>query len=232
MVVHPPRISESVIGNLKAVVDWFIEENFSYIRVFGCSIPPHALPKFLPDRLVCREVAHQIITGGIGIELKTTQKKFWPVFPVQIGRFSLLNLGHSKVEAAALEEVKLVNLEHRKHDPYQTVGSHMAHCGMKAFEHEESPRNDIFKGVKTYEEVLDRVQVLSSDLQTSLLTFQRHGRSGLPKVLQGETTSPSKQEKIPPSFGQKTRNKEDTEENPQEVEGSSQNKEVPQTENP
>jgi hypothetical protein len=66
----------------------------------------------------------------------------------------LLNLGHSKVEAAALEEVKLVNLEHRKHDPYQTMGSHMDHCGMKSFEHEESPHNDIFKGVKTYEEVL------------------------------------------------------------------------------
>jgi hypothetical protein len=54
----PPRISESVIGNLKEVFDWFIEENFSYIRVFRCSIPPHALPKFPLDRLVCSEVAH------------------------------------------------------------------------------------------------------------------------------------------------------------------------------
>jgi hypothetical protein len=153
----PPCISESVIENLKAVVDWFIEENFSYIRVFGCSIPPHSLPKFLPDRLVCREVAHQIITGGIGIELKTSQKKFWPVFPVQIGRFSLLDLGHSKVENASLEEVKLVDLKHRKSDPSQTVGNHMGHCGMKVYEHDESPRDDIFNGAKTYEEVLDKV---------------------------------------------------------------------------
>jgi hypothetical protein len=80
-------------------------------------------------------------------------------------------LGHSKVEVAALEEVKLVYLEHRKHDPYQIVGSHMAHYGMKAYEHEESPHDDIFKGVKTYEEVLDRVQTLPSNLQTSFLTF-------------------------------------------------------------
>jgi hypothetical protein len=144
----------------------------------------------------------------------------------------LLNLGHSKVEVAALEEVKLVNIKHRKHDPYQTVGRHMAHCGMKAFEHEESPHDEIFKGVKTYEEVLDRVQALSSNLQISLLTFQRHRRSGLPKVLQGEaTTSPSGQENIPPYFVHKAQNKADIEENPQEVKGSSQNKEVPQTEN-
>jgi hypothetical protein len=197
----PPHISESVIGNLKVVVDWFIEENFSYIRVFGCSIPPHALPKFLPNRLVCREVAYQIITGSIGIELKTAQKKFWPFFPIQIGKFSLLNLGHSKVEAAALEEVKLVDLEYRKHDPYQTVGNHQAHCSMKAYEQEKSPCDDVFKRARTYEEVLDMVHALSPDFWTSFLTFQRHRRSGLPKVLWGEsTTPPPTQENTPLGF--------------------------------
>jgi hypothetical protein len=72
---EPPRISEAVSENLKAIVDWFVEEKFSYIRVYGCSIPPHALSKFLPDRLVLREVAYQIVKGGIGIELKVAQKK-------------------------------------------------------------------------------------------------------------------------------------------------------------
>jgi hypothetical protein len=189
--------------------------------------------KFLPDRLVCREVAYQIITGDIGIELKTTQKKFWPVFPVQIGKFSLLNLGHSKVEVAALEEVKLVDLEHRKHDPYQIVGNHLAHCNMKAYEHEKSPCDDMFKGARTYEEVLDKVQTLSPDLQTNFLTFQRHRRSGFPKVLQGEsTTPPPAQESTPPGFGSEVQDKENTEENPKETETSSQKEEVPQTENP
>jgi hypothetical protein len=55
---EPPRISHTIVENLKIVVDWFIEEKFSYIRVYGCSIPPHALPKILPDRLICREVAY------------------------------------------------------------------------------------------------------------------------------------------------------------------------------
>jgi hypothetical protein len=45
---EPPRISEPVSENLKAIADWFVDENFSYIRVYGCSIPPHVLPKFLP----------------------------------------------------------------------------------------------------------------------------------------------------------------------------------------
>ena len=163
----PPRISELVIGSLRVIVDWFIEKNLSYNRVFRCLITPHALPKFLPDRLVCREVAYQIVIGGIEIKLKTTQKKAWPVFPVQIGKFSLLNLGHSKVEVAALEGVKLVDLEHKKHDPYQLVGKHMSHYNMKAYEHDESPWDDMFKGTRTYEEVLERVQTLPSGLQAS-----------------------------------------------------------------
>jgi hypothetical protein len=58
------------MGNLGKIADWFINENFSYIKVFGCSVPPHALLKFLPDRLVCREVAYQTVTGGINKELK------------------------------------------------------------------------------------------------------------------------------------------------------------------
>jgi hypothetical protein len=85
------------------------------------------------------------------------QKKSWSIFPIQIGKFSLLNLGHSKVEVVVLEEVKLVDLKHGKHDPYQLVGKHMAHCNMKSYEHEKSHCDDMFKGTRTYEEVLERV---------------------------------------------------------------------------
>jgi hypothetical protein len=54
----PPRISENIMGNLGKLVDWFIEDNFSNIKLFGCFVPPHALPQFLLERLVCREVAY------------------------------------------------------------------------------------------------------------------------------------------------------------------------------
>jgi hypothetical protein len=65
---------------------------------------------------------------------------------------------------------------------------------MKVYEHEESPHDDIFKGVKTYEEVLDRVQTLPSNLQTSFLTFQkvfpRYCREKQQHLLQNKKTSP------------------------------------------
>ena len=228
---EPPHISETVLENLKEIANWFIDENFSYIRVYGCSIPPHALPKFLPDRLVLREVAHQIVKGGIGIELKAAQKKSGPIFPVHIGKFSLLNLGHSKVEVEALEEVKLVDIEHKKHDPYQLVNRHLMHCNMKSYEHKESVYDDMFKEVKTYEEVLNRVQALSPDLQTGFMSFQSHRQSCLPKILQGEsTTPPPKQEGPPPGFEIELQDTTTAKGNMKEIEMPSQETEVPQTE--
>jgi hypothetical protein len=81
----PTHIFETVSKNLREIADWFIEESFSHIRVYGCSIPPHVLPKFLIDRLVLREVPHQIVKGDIRIELKAAQNKSWPIFPMYIG---------------------------------------------------------------------------------------------------------------------------------------------------
>jgi hypothetical protein len=51
------------------------------------------------------------------------------------------------VEAEALEEIKLVDIEHKKHDPYQLVSRYLMHYNMKAYEHEKSVYDDIFKEV-------------------------------------------------------------------------------------
>jgi hypothetical protein len=88
---------------------------------------------------VCHKVAHQTVHGGISKELKAVQKMVWPTFPLNIGTFSLLYFSHSKVEGAALEEIKLVNIEFKKYDPLKIVGNHMALYNFKRYEHEDSP---------------------------------------------------------------------------------------------
>jgi hypothetical protein len=75
----------------------------------------------------------------------------------------LSNLGHSKVEDESLEEVKLVDIEHRKYDPYQIISRHFIHCNLKVYEHETSIYDDVFKDVKSYEEVLKRVHAMPPD---------------------------------------------------------------------
>jgi hypothetical protein len=141
------------------------------------SLPPGALPKFLPDRLVCREVSYQTVTGGISKELKATQKKVWPTFPLQFGMFSLLDFGHSKVEATALEDVKLVDIEFKRHDPQKIVENHLAQYNLKTYMHENSPHDEIFRGARSYEELLNIVQALSLDQWAIFFSFQNPRRN-------------------------------------------------------
>jgi hypothetical protein len=190
-----PGISEKIMGNLGTFAYWYIEENFSYIRVFSYSIPPHSLPKILPDRLVCQEVAYQIVAGGITKELKAAHKKVWPNFPIQVGMFTLLDFGHTKAKAATLEDVKLVDIEFKRHDPHKVVENHLAQFNMKRYIHEESSYDEVFKGARSYEDVLNRFQTLPHGQQDGFLSFQKYRRNNLPNILQGDSRPiPSSQE--------------------------------------
>jgi hypothetical protein len=136
---------------------------------------------FYQTGLVCREVAYQTVMGGINKELKAAQKKVWSTFPIQVGMFSLLDFGHSKVEVVALEDVKLVDIEFKRHDPHKIVENHLAQFNMKRYVHENS-RMMKYSGELDYEEVQDRFQtlpqinklVLSVFKDTGEITYQRY----------------------------------------------------------
>jgi hypothetical protein len=152
---HPPhRISDSITVNLSSIADWYVEEEFSYLRVFGAYVPPNALPLFIPNRLACHEIARQTLISGVSKELKGYSKKVSPPFPIYLSSYSLLDFRHAKVEAAALEDLKLVHVEFKKHDPQRVISNHLASCELKRFEHENLLSDDIFRGVRSYAEVL------------------------------------------------------------------------------
>ena len=67
--------------------------------------------------------------------------------------FSLLDFGHSKVEVVALEDVKLVDIEFKRHNPHRIVENHLALFNMKIYVHENSPYDEIFRRVMSYEEL-------------------------------------------------------------------------------
>jgi hypothetical protein len=94
--------------------------------------------------------------------------------------FSLLNFCHSKVEVAALEDVKLVYIEFKRHDPRKIVENHLAQFNMKRYMHGKPPYDEIFKGIRSYEEVQGRFQTLPPDQQDGFLIFQNHMRNNLP----------------------------------------------------
>jgi hypothetical protein len=110
-------------------------------------------------------------------------------FPVHLNSYYLLDFGHAKVEATALEDINLVLIEFKKHDPQRVMSNHLASCGLKIFKHENSPSDDIFRGARSYAEILARIQTLAPEERDDVLKFQEHRRSFLPTVLRGENLS-------------------------------------------
>ena len=99
------------------------------------------------------------------------------------------------MEAVTLEEINLVSIEFKKHDPQKVVGNYMASCNIKKYEHEESPQDELFQGVRSYQEVLIWVSALSPDKMVDFYNFQKQRRSSLQKLLQGENPmSPTTQQ--------------------------------------
>jgi hypothetical protein len=111
--------------------------------------------------------------------------------------FSILDFGHSKMEVVALDDVKLVDIEFKRHEPHKVVENQLAQFNMKRYVHKSSSYDEIFKGFKSYAEVHDRFLTLPLDQQDAFISFQKHRQNILPKVLQGEqvVTPPSQESK-------------------------------------
>jgi outer membrane biosynthesis protein TonB len=204
-----------------------VEEEFSYLRVFGAAVPPLALPQFIPDKLACREIARQTVIGGVSKELKASAKKVWSSFPIRLNSYSLLDFGHAKAEAAALEGLNLAYIEYKRHDPQRIVSTHLGNCGLKRFEHESSPSDDVFRGATSYSEVQFRIESLAAEDRDSVLKFQANRKRCLPVVLGGLALPKDKEKEAESSEGQTSNPKKHQE---GEREKSPEREENPKTE--
>jgi len=57
---------------------------------------------------------------------------------------------------------------------------------MKKFFHEDSPFDEFFRGANSYDKVISRFHNISGEEQSIFINFQKHRRSGLPKILKAE----------------------------------------------
>jgi hypothetical protein len=56
VVVATRRFVTNIVVNLSIIANWYVEVEFSYLRVFSTSVPLNALPLFIPDKLACPEI--------------------------------------------------------------------------------------------------------------------------------------------------------------------------------
>lgn len=76
MFVHPkmsflsgtvkPRINEEIrrimqLTDQARIGDWYLYQNYTEVRVYGCELSPYKFPKFLPMRILALEYIRQMI---------------------------------------------------------------------------------------------------------------------------------------------------------------------------
>jgi hypothetical protein len=153
------RLSKEVIETIKDIGDWYMEKHYAYIRIFGCTSAPHLLPKYVPDRLVIREISYKTVDKGITSFLSTHEKNTWSRLSIKVGIFSLLNAPHARKEAMTLKELSLCTGNSRRHDPMGMVEEHIKAIGLApSYKHDPNTIYVIFQGTMSYEEVLDNIQ--------------------------------------------------------------------------
>jgi hypothetical protein len=101
----------------------------------------------VPDKLLAQEVSYQTVEKGITTYLSEKNKKYWPNFPLHIGRYTLSNKPHAEKEVEALQEICLCTGKLKGHDPHNIVYDHIKSVKLThPVIHEVNFVEDLFKG--------------------------------------------------------------------------------------
>ena len=115
-----PSFSEVDATNLLVIGKYFIEEWFTYIRVFGSTADPHVLPLYVSDKLLAREIAYQTVGKGLTKVLKDGKNSLWPTFPIKCDSFTLANFVHATKESTEMEALRIYTFSYKAIQPKQS----------------------------------------------------------------------------------------------------------------
>jgi hypothetical protein len=105
-----PRINDEVqrilhLSNHTKTGDWYLYQDHTEIRVYGCELAPYKLPKYLLVRMFSLEYIRQMINSD-GIHFVSLKKKQQLIIKGKIGSFICNNRGTREEADGLLKEMK------------------------------------------------------------------------------------------------------------------------------
>jgi hypothetical protein len=105
-----PRINEEIqrilhLSDLAKTGDWYLYQNHTEIRVYGCELAPYKLPKYLPMRIFSLEYIRQMINSD-DIHFVSLKKKQQLRIKGKIGSFICNSRGVGEEADKLLKEMK------------------------------------------------------------------------------------------------------------------------------
>ena len=166
-----PRIYEEAQIDLIVVGNWFEEDKFTYIRVYGSLSRAHVLPLYVPDKLLARELAYRITTTGTSKTLRTSKKQSWPIFPLRCGVYTLHDYKHAEKEAGKINMLNLATISNRHFDPRKVTYNVLEQAKLTKFDHEKDEFDDLFSSAESLSQVKTMARMKYND--EGLVEFNR-----------------------------------------------------------
>jgi hypothetical protein len=150
---HKPRINEEIhnilhLSDLAKIGDWYLYQNHTEIKIYGCKLAPYRLPKNFPVRIFTLEYIRQMINSD-DIHFVSLKKKQQLRIKGQIGSFIYNNRGIGEEADGFLKEIKFDVSFLWKYDPCGIISE--IRVNNKNIPYVHSPKPEIEKFVNQTE---------------------------------------------------------------------------------
>jgi hypothetical protein len=141
--VPEPRVNDEVrrvlhLSENTKTGDWYLYQNHSEIRVYGCELAPFKLPKYMPVRIFSLEYIRQIMNSD-DIHFVSLKKKQQLRLKGQIGSFICNNRGAGDEADRLLREMKFTTSFPWHYDPHGIISEMRVKNKNAPYVHEPRP---------------------------------------------------------------------------------------------
>jgi hypothetical protein len=141
--VPEPRVNDEVrrvlhLAENTKTGDWYLYQNHSEIRVYGCELAPFKLPKYMPVRIFALEYIRQIMNSD-DIHFVSLKKKQQLRLKGQIGSFICNNRGAGDEADRLLREMKFTTSFPWHYDPHGIISEMRVKNKNAPYVHEPRP---------------------------------------------------------------------------------------------
>jgi hypothetical protein len=152
-----PRINDEVrrilhLSDNAKTGDWYLYQNHSEIRVYGCELAPYKLPRYIPVRIFALEYIRQIMNSD-DIHFVSLKKKQQLRIKGQIGSFICNSRGAGDEADRMLREMKFLTSFTWHYDPCGIISEMRVKNKNVPYAHEPKPEIERFANQTEWEPI-------------------------------------------------------------------------------
>ena len=118
---------------------WFPLIEYTFIRVFVSYKAPHAMHRYVTDKILIQELCFQM-TSIFSKVLTKGKKKSWPTLPLTIDSYTVKDFREVEAEEEEMRSYRLGPLDHQTYDLERIVPDHCKWAKFKwNYSHTECP---------------------------------------------------------------------------------------------